>query len=116
MRPEFAKKIKAHDWHYAYSDDHSCWKRGQAESRSLHEMHKQLSCPFSMKELMKWAHNMVLEDFAEEDPGCWYRQPRKYKSIAAASRDDLITGADHDRITKWMSLGSSSDEIANFAR
>ena len=28
---EFLKLLKAHDWYYMYSDDHSVWRRGQNE-------------------------------------------------------------------------------------
>ena len=116
MRSEFAKKIKFHDWYYGYSDDHSIWTRGRKEAETLREMHTNLECPFTMKTLMCWAHNMVLEDFAEEEPGKWYRQPRKYQSIAPAEREDLITKIEHDDVTHWMSLGATADEIANMVK
>ena len=116
MRTEFAKRIKHHDWYYGYSDDHSVWRRGHEELGALRRMHEDLECPFDMKTLMHWAHNMVLEEFAEEEPGDWYRQPRKYKSVAAVSRKELITQAEYDEITQWMTLGSNAAEIADIVR
>ena len=112
MRTVFAKRIKSHDWFYGYSDDHSVWRRGHAESNALRKMHGELDCPFTMAELRGWAHNMILEQFAEEEPGCWYRQPRKYKSIAPTPREELMPQALHDEITHWMVLGSDSNDIA----
>ena len=114
MRSEFAKKLKSHDWYYGYSDDHSVWKRGRAAAERLREDANTLVCPFDMNLLCKWAHNMIIEQFAEEAPGEWYRQPRKYKSIAPAKLEDLISQAQHDEITEWMALGSTAEEIARF--
>lgn len=111
-RAEFARKIKGHDWYYGYSDDHSVWKRGREASRVLRDAHKDLECPYDMRILQKWAHNMILEQFAEEEPGAWYRQPRKHKNIASAKRDELITQELHDEITTWMILGATGDQIA----
>ena len=116
MRSNFAKRIKSHDWFYGYSDDHSVWRRGHQETAILREMHQELLCPFTMSELQAWAHNMILEQFAEEEPGSWYRQPRKYKSIAAVKREDLMPQTLHDEITHWMALGSTAVDIAKMAR
>ena len=68
-----------------------------------------------MKLLCKWAHKMILEDFAEEAPGEWYRQPRKYKCVAPTKREELITLAQHDEITNWMTLGATVEQIAKIA-
>ncbi len=116
MRSEFAQKVKSHDWYYGYSDDHRVWRKGQAEIEVLRRMHKDLECPYDMKTLMHWAHKMILEEFAEEEPGQWYRQPRKYKSIAPVSRDELITLNKHEEITHWMALGSNAAEISSIVR
>tara|TARA_R100000773_G_scaffold22815_1_gene20105 strand:- start:12668 stop:12925 length:258 start_codon:yes stop_codon:yes gene_type:complete len=35
---ELEKALKAHDWTYAYSDDHRVWKRGQAERERIDEL------------------------------------------------------------------------------
>jgi hypothetical protein len=32
---EYQSKLKAHDWFYDYSDDHSVWRRGKAERQEL---------------------------------------------------------------------------------
>lgn len=32
---EFMTMLRNHDWYYMYSDDHSVWKRGQAESAAI---------------------------------------------------------------------------------
>lgn len=31
----FVKRLKAHDWYYAFSDDHSVWTRGERERNTL---------------------------------------------------------------------------------
>ena len=111
-RAEFGLKLKRHDWFYGYSDDHSVWRRGQAASQKLRAEHEKLDCPFDMGLRRKWAHNMILEHFAEEEPDAWYRQPRKYKCIAPTKRDELITQAKHDEITQWMALGANAHDLA----
>jgi hypothetical protein len=35
---EYQAKLKAHDWYYDYSDDHSVWRRGKAERQELWEL------------------------------------------------------------------------------
>ena len=114
-RAEFGSKLKQHDWYYGYSDDHRSWTRGRDQAAVLRSAHAELNCPFTMKELSKWAHKMILEQFAEEEPGAWYRQPRKYKCIAPTKREELITQAQHDEITQWMALGATVEEIAKIA-
>jgi len=98
----FGSKLQNHDWYYAYSDDHSYWTRGRQQKMELEAMHKNLGCPYDFVELRKWAHNMIVEQFAEENPGEWYRQPRKYKSIAPCSRKDLITEQEWSDIQSWF--------------
>ena len=114
-RAEFGRKLKRHDWYYGYSDDHSVWTRGRKAAAALRVSHEELECPFDMNLLNKWAYNMVVEQFAEEKPGEWYRQPHKYKCVAPAPRDSLITQAQHDEITQWMALGATVEEIAKIA-
>ena len=110
-RKEFEKKLRNHDWFYAYSDDHRYWTAGRdAESRLL-DQHRELSCPYPLITLRKWAHNMILEQFAEEEPGEWYRQPRKYKCIAPTALRDLMTQAEHDLITDWFHGPRKPNEI-----
>ena len=114
-RSEFGKRLRSHDWYYGYSDDHRVWTRGRDASRALRVTHEELDCPFNMGLLEKWAHNMVVEQFAEETPGEWYRQPRKYKCVAPVKHEDLITQAQHDEITQWMTLGATVEEVAAVA-
>ena len=78
-REEFGKALKGHDWYYAYSDDSRSYRNGMSQASKLREAHAKLDCPFDMSSLKKWAHNMIVEQFAEETPGKWYRHPRKYK-------------------------------------
>lgn len=113
-REEFGKALKQHDWYYNYSDDHRVWKRGQTAQGRLWTAHAELECPYDMSTLCKWAHNMIVEQFAEESPGEWYRQPRKYKSIAPCDRNDLIAEALHSEITLWMTMGGSVEGISQF--
>ena len=114
-RAEFGSKLKTHDWYYAYSDDHRVWRRGTEASGRLRAASEELNCPFDMGILKQWAHNMIVGQFAEEAPGEWYRQPRIYKSIAPVKFEDLITQAQHDEITNWMTLGATVEQIAKFA-
>lgn len=114
-RAEFGSRLKTHDWYYGYSDDHRVWTRGRKAASALAKTHSELDCPFTMKELCTWAHKMILEDFAEEAPGEWYRQPRKYKCVAPTKREELMPRAFHDEITQWMALGATVEEIAKFA-
>ena len=114
-RAEFGTKLRQHDWYYAYSDDHRVWTRGRNQMQALRTAHAELDCPFDMGLLNKWSHNMILEDFAEEEPGAWYKQPRKYKCIAPSKREDLITQAQHDEITQWMTLGATIEGVAAVA-
>lgn len=114
-RSEFGKRLRSHDWYYGYSDDHRVWTRGRDASRALRVTHEELDCPFNMGLLEKWAHNMVVEQFAEEEPGEWYRQPHKYKCVAPVKHEDLITQAQHDEITQWMTLGATVEEVAAVA-
>ena len=101
-RENFAKEIRGHDWYYAYSDDYRKYAKGRDSADRLRAKHTTLECPFDMVTLSKWAHNMVVEQFAEEEPGKWYRQPRKYKCVAPTTREALITQDEHDNISAWM--------------
>ena len=101
-RKEFKEQVKRHDWYFEYSDDHRVWTRGRKALGELKMNHAALECPFDLQTLCKWAHNMILEQFSEEKPGEYYRQPRKYKYIAPTRRDDLITQEEFDAIETWM--------------
>ena len=114
-RATFGSRVKSHDWYYGYSDDHRVWTRGRDQAAIIRRYHEDLSCPFDMNLLNKWAHNMILEDFEEMEPGKWWKVPRKYSCIAASKREDLITQAQHDEITQWMALGATVEQIAKIA-
>lgn len=101
-RKIFGTKLRSHDWYFAYSDDHSYWVRGQQQRKELDAMHKNLDCPFNFVDLSKWAHNMILEEFAEESPGEWYRQPRKYQCVAPTTRGQLMTQTEWSDIQSWF--------------
>ena len=114
-RAEFRKKVRSHDWYYGYSDDYGVWSRGNAAHKRLAAARTNLDCPFTMGELRNWAHNMILEQFEEMEPGKWWRVPRKWSCIAPTKREDLMTQAQHDEITQWMALGATAEEIAAIA-
>jgi len=114
-RPEFGTQVKNHDWYYMYSDDHRYYTSGARSARQIQNLMKEYECPFTWAQLQSWAHNMILERFAEEEPGCWYRQPRKYKYMAPAERKDLVTEAQHDEITQWFALGADAQQLANLS-
>ena len=101
-RKVFGTKLRSHDWYYAYSDDHRYWDRGRRQRMELDAMHKNLRCPYDFGTLSKWAHDMIVEQFAEESPGEWYRQPRKYKCVAPCDRKDLITEQEWSDIQSWF--------------
>ena len=45
MNPELAtlyKMLSSHDWFYEYSDDHSVWRRGQAQQDAINEEQRRL--------------------------------------------------------------------------
>jgi hypothetical protein len=65
--------LRNHDWYYMYSDDHSVWKRGRARHSDLEKRVKSMNCPFTIGELRRAVQGLVFEDFAEEEPGQWYR-------------------------------------------
>jgi hypothetical protein len=100
--PTLMEQLKRHDWYYAYSDDHRVFTAGSSESRRLSQKVESLNCPYSMAQLRMAVHNMVVEEFAEEQPGEWYRQPRKYKNMAASRREELIHRADQVQILAWI--------------
>ena len=83
--------------------------------QALRTAHEALACPFTMAELNTWAHNMILEDFEEMEPGKWWKVPRKFSCIAPTKREDLMPRAFHDEITQWMALGATVEEIAKIA-
>ena len=114
-REQFGLALKRHDWYYAYSDDARVWRQGSSQSAALVRACSHLECPYKMLTLQKWAHNMIIEKFAEESPGEWYRQPRVHKSVAPCKREDLITQELHDQITQWMiAMGGSTNSLASF--
>lgn len=39
---ELATLCSKHDWYYDYSDDHSVWKRGEAEYKKIEELRKDI--------------------------------------------------------------------------
>ena len=101
-RKDFQAKLISHDWYYSYSDDHRYWTNGRNQRRELNNLRDSLSCPFDMGELFMWAKDMVVEQFAEESPGEWFRQPRKFKSVAPCKRDELISLSKWNEIQGWM--------------
>lgn len=96
------ERLERHDWYYAYSDDHRVWKAGVNEEKKLQGLVVDLHCPYSLSQLRMAVHNMVVEDFAEEAPGEWYRQPHKYKNVAPTGRPDLMHRADQVQILGWI--------------
>ena len=39
---DYIYKLKTHDWYYEYSDDHSVWKRGEAEKDQLRRLQEEI--------------------------------------------------------------------------
>jgi hypothetical protein len=102
MHTEFAKNLRAHDWYFAYSDDHRYWLSGTNEAKVLRDQRLILNCPYDMDTLRKWAYKMIVELFSEEAPGEWYKQPRIYEHVLPTTREDLLTQAKYDEISEWL--------------
>ena len=98
------ERLKRHDWYYGYSDDHGVWNAGLNEEKKLNSIISDLSCPYTLAQLRMAVQNMVVEDFAEEAPGEWYRKPHTYKNVAPTGRPDLIHRADQVQILGWIEL------------
>ena len=95
-------QLTRHDWYYEYSDDHRVWRRGHLRQRELLDELKRLKCPHSVADVRMSVQDMILEDFVEEEPGKWYRHPRKYKSVAPARRENLIERGRAEEIIAWI--------------
>ena len=111
-REEFASQLRAFDWYYAYSDDHSVWSAGHRKSADLRQVSIELDCPYDMHKLRMWAHKMIIEEFKEEEPGQWYRQPHVSKYVAPTYRKELITMDEWYRIDAWLSAEGKEEENA----
>ena len=104
------QRLKNHDWHYAYSDDHKAWKRGRQRQEELKRDLKGMNCPFNLAEIRMTATSMILEDFAEEgDTGYYYRNPRKYKNVAGVLKTSLIERARANEIKSWFEANEDLD-------
>jgi len=97
-------QLKNHDWYYGYSDDHRVWKRGLTAQNKLTATLQHLNCPYGISDLRKAVQEMVVEEFVEENPDCWYRYPRKSRNIAPVKREDLLHRADQVQILAWIEL------------
>ena len=95
-------QLESHDWFYAYSDDHRVWSAGSREGRRLGELIDSLDCPHSIEELRRAVQGYVVEDFAEEEPGKWYKQPKMYDCIAPTMREELMTRSEQAVILAWI--------------
>ena len=96
------ERLRMHDWYHAYSDDHNVWKRGRQRQQTLQRELEEVSCPYTLSEIRMTVHNMILEDFVEEEPGKWYRHPKKYQNVAPSRRNDLIERSRAEEITTWF--------------
>ena len=104
------KRLKYHDWFFAYSDDHNVWKRGLQAEKNLQKEIKDRGCPYTLGQLRMAVQAMIVEDFKEEEPGCWYRQPRKHKHVAPAQRKDLMHHADQVQVLAWIESQDHKDK------
>lgn len=96
------QRLERHDWYYGYSDDHRAWTAGRKEEQKLNGLISDLCCPYTLPQLRMAVHNMVVEEFVEEAPGEWYRQPHKYKNVAPTGRPDLMHRADQVQVLGWI--------------
>ena len=95
-------QLKGHDWFFGYADDHRAWKRGRQRQQQLEALVEKLGCPYPLNDLRMAVQEMVVEDFAEETPGNWYRQPKVYKNVAPVKRSQLLHRADQVQILAWV--------------
>jgi|MDTB01.2.fsa_nt_gb hypothetical protein len=95
------ERLANHDWYFEYSDDQRVWRRGRQKLKELRRDLEGIGCPYSLGEIRMTVHKMIFEDFALEDDGKYYRQPRE-KYVAGARAQDLITRAKADEVEAWL--------------
>jgi hypothetical protein len=95
-------QLTNHDWFHEYSDDHRVWQRGHARQAELKAELDRLNCPFTMRDIRMSVQKMILDEFAEEKPGQWYRQPKLYKNVAPTGRPGLIERSNAEEIMIWL--------------
>ena len=95
-------QLARHDWFYEYSDDHRVWKRGHLRHKELVDELNRAECPYNIAEVRMSVQEMILEDFVEEEPGKWYRHPRKYKAVAPTRRENLIERSRAEEVIAWI--------------
>jgi len=98
----FRSQLISHDWYYHYSDDYRYWSRGENQRNEINTTYYRLECPFSLGEMKKWRFEMIVEDYTEVDPGCWFKLPKEYDNTASVSREELIERSRFDEIERWM--------------
>ena len=101
---DLLQNLKAHDWFYDYSDDGSVWRRGSQDAARLSKELKLLNCPFEWWDIFKAIFNFVIEDFTEVEPGKYYRDPNKTKSIAPVAKCNLLTRVEANKIMEWFNV------------
>ena len=114
------ERLRNHDWFYGYADDHRAWKRGRASMLSLKSELASLDCQYDMGDIRRAVTGMIREDFAPDDTGYWYRQPRKYKNVAGVKEEDLIDRSRAQEIVSWLDECSreqvSRDNVVRITR
>ena len=95
-------KLRNHDWYYMYSDDYQVVRKGRNNEMLVKDKVRSLNCPYTMTQLRQAVHKMVLEDFVEEEPGKWFRHPKKFTNIAPTRREELMSKKEHDQIMDWI--------------
>jgi hypothetical protein len=105
----FRSQLISHDWSYQRSDDHRYWSRGERQRNEINATYYRLKCPFSLGDLVKWRFKMIVEDFTEVEPDCWFRLPKKYKHMAPERRDGLIERSRFDEIERWMEENDTAE-------
>ena len=56
-RLELASALRAHDWDYAYSEDHAYWRRGTRSLGLITRALSALDAPFTIAEARIWAED-----------------------------------------------------------
>ena len=80
-RAEFGRKLKNHDWYYAYSDDHRSYSAGRRNEALLREMEERCENGDTTASPNIVTYNTVLNCWAQSGTRCCGNQAEKYLDL-----------------------------------
>ena len=111
---EFENALRRFDWTYTYSDDHSSWLRGEAQSKRIKEMAMELVLVDADKTVAlynKYARAAWGSEWKDIDASIWMDE-HKYKADMKAYYNKLeqavkLVSRMYGRLvsTRWSNLG-----------